>query len=185
METNDTNVEGTSNSSTNIYGDSGSTDLVQGQDDNRAVLTYRMTASEFEGFTNAWNNEDYHETVETTYSQDGRVYHNYMAGLSGAFVDTTDSTKIAYLDYPECTLSNGDEWYCQFYLPSNSAQTDRYPSFNQPGELVTYFFSSYIPDNKSLSFGSASSLTHHPDGAENIATFAASIGLMLLSSLIF
>ena len=71
-----------------------------------------MTASEFEGFTNAWNTEEKHEQFISEHGQDGRCYHNYMAGLTGSFVDTTDSDKIAYLDYPECTLSNGDEWYC-------------------------------------------------------------------------
>jgi len=53
LETNDTNVEGTSGTATNVWDVSDNT-IVLNEDDNRSVLTFRLSASDFDALETAW-----------------------------------------------------------------------------------------------------------------------------------
>ncbi len=54
-------------------------------------------------------------------------------------------------DYPNLNELNTD-WNCQMYLPLKNQQTAGYPRFEQPGVISGYYFASYFPGVKEISY---------------------------------
>ena len=156
LETNDTDTETTTNSPVNIYGMSGNTDVVQGDTTNRGVLTFRISATQFDAFETAWTDMAEWETSIGGHGQDGRCYYNYLKNTANAEIDTTDAAMIEYLDYPSCALGTAsdetDYWFCQMYLRKRDQQVDGYPRFDYPGVISGYYVASYIPTVQEISY---------------------------------
>ena len=177
LETNDTNTEGTSNTAANIYGISGATTDVQGDDTNRGVLTYRLSEANFDALETAWTDMADWDSGSST--QDGRCYYNYL-DTNSLLVDTTNAAMIEYLDYPKCTqgtdAGDTDSWYCQLFLPARDQQTTGYPRFDTPGVITGYYMASYIPNVENVSFSKTSQIIQtSDDGATSITTLASAI----------
>lgn len=167
LETSDVNMAGTTTTSTDIYGMSGNTDTVQ-SNTNRAMMTFRLSDSQFESFKTAWEDT---AIVDTNVNEkDGRCWYN---NISGYWVDDTDSANIEYLDYASCALS-GEEWTCQIYLRNEADQEDGYPAFITPGVVTGYWVASYIPGVEKLSYSEVTDFLVY-DGAQGVTAFVGAV----------
>ena len=124
LETNDTDMTGTSDTVQLIYDvvSNGDTSTVEGESTNRGIEFYRLSDAEFLNGTgtgdleNAWTDLPVVDT--TTGFKDGRCYYTYITGASYANKSNQMSTGTEYLDYPYCANDGAsDEWFCQLYLP--------------------------------------------------------------------
>ena len=67
MESNDSAIEATTSTTSSLYGVSGEFTTVLNQENTKEVLTYRLSATDFDGFEDAWNTVTYQETAENFY----------------------------------------------------------------------------------------------------------------------
>ena len=93
------------------------------------------------------------------------------------------ANKIEYFDYPKCTLETSSvyEWKCQLYLPAINKQSAGYPHFAEPGVIIGYYTSSYIPSLKEVSYAKSTEViqsTGAADLAKGVALVAGVLAVM-------
>lgn len=184
LEDNDTDLETTTNTPTNVYTTTLSgyeTVLNDDDDSNRAVLTYRLTVDNFDGLEGAWSSEALWDTSGTWNQQDGRCYYAYLEANASKITSGDE-----YLDYPSCA-NTGNEWFCQMYTRARDQQAEGYPRFDTPGVVTGYFIASLIP-NEQASFAKVTQIVQaDSSGASGAMTMSAiaSVTVAAIASLAF
>ena len=181
LEDNDTNTEGTTNTPANIWQVTGSSPepVVNDDDDNnRAVLTYRLSDANFTGLEGAWSSEALWDTSGGWNQQDGRCYYAYLEANASKITSGDE-----YLDYPSCT-NTGNEWYCQMYTRARDQQEDGYPRFDTPGVVTGYFIASLIP-NETASLAKVTQIVQNNTSGAMTMSAIASVTFAAIASLAF
>ena len=181
LEDNDTDLETTTNTPLNVFTTTGSgyeTVLNDDDDDNRVVLTYRLTADNFDSLETAWSDVALWDTSVGWNEQDGRCYYAYLEA-SASKITSGDE----YLDYPSCAVT-GNEWFCQMYTRARDQQEEGYPRFDTPGVVTGYFIASLIP-NETASFNKVTQIVQNETSGAMTMSAIASVTVAAIASLAF
>ena len=153
------------------------------------MMFYRLAVADFTTFEGAWEKSgtgtgslqcDRGGLTGSLNKQDGRAF---VASIKAKKVYPGVANKLEYFDYPKCTLETSSvyEWKCQLYLPAKTKQSAGYPHFAEPGVIIGYYTSSYIPSLKDVSYAKSTEViqsTGAADLAKGVALVAGVLAVM-------
>jgi hypothetical protein len=154
---------------------------------NGTMMFYRLAAADFTTFEGAWEKSgtasgslqcDRAGKAGALNKQDGRAF---VAAIKAKKVYPGGANKVKYFDYPNCTLDTANsayEWKCQLYLPAKAKQTAGYPRFEEPGVIIGYYTSSYLPSLKDVSYAKSTEVIQSTGAADLAKGLALVTGVL-------
>lgn len=149
------------------------------------MMFYRLAVDDFTTFEGAWEKSGTasgslqcdRASSPGLNKQDGRAF---VAAIKAKKVYPGVANKVKYFDYPNCTLntSSAYEWVCQLYLPAKAKQTAGYPHFAEPGVIIGYYTSSYLPSLKDVSYAKSTEVIQSTGAADLAKGLALVTGVL-------